>query len=151
VGVELAQALGRFGAAVTLIEAAEALLSLEDRRVGELVAGALAEDGVDVRTSATAVGVARGGDRLPAVTLDDGSEVSAAELLVALGREPRTQGLGLEHLGVELGEDDEVLVEHRCRVAEGLWAVGASPASSLSPTPAPTRRASPRPTCLGTR
>jgi pyruvate/2-oxoglutarate dehydrogenase complex dihydrolipoamide dehydrogenase (E3) component len=135
VGVELAQALGRFGAAVTLIEAAEALLSLEDRRVGELVAGALAEDGVDVRTSATAVGVARGGDRLPAVTLDDGSEVSAAELLVALGREPRTQ----------------VLVEHRCRVAEGLWAVGASPASSLSPTPAPTRRASPRPTCLGTR
>ncbi len=124
VGVELAQALRRFGATVTLTEAADTLLSREDPRVGELAARALAEDGVDVRTGATAVGVKRGDDGLRTVRLDDGAGVSAAELLVAIGRDPRTRELGLEHLGVELGEDGEVLVDYRCRAAEGVWAVG---------------------------
>jgi pyruvate/2-oxoglutarate dehydrogenase complex dihydrolipoamide dehydrogenase (E3) component len=124
VGIELGQALRRFGSRVTLVEAADHLMSREEPRIGELAAEALVEDGVDIRLASRAEAVSREGDGLRTVTLSDGEEVSGAELLVAVGREPRTQGLGLERVGVELGARGEVMVDERLRAADGVWAVG---------------------------
>jgi dihydrolipoamide dehydrogenase len=124
VGLELAQALRRLGAAVTLVEAADRLLGHEAPRVGELLGEVMRGDGIEVRTGSTPVSVERGANGRRTVALDDGERVSAAELLVAVGRRPRTDGLGLEHLGVELGDGEEVLVDERCRAADGVWAVG---------------------------
>jgi pyruvate/2-oxoglutarate dehydrogenase complex dihydrolipoamide dehydrogenase (E3) component len=124
VGVELAQALRRLGAVVTVIEADDRLIGHEDPRVGELVTEALREEGIAVHTGLQPSAVARadGGGRT--VSLEGDHSVSAAELIVAVGRRPRTTGLGLELLGVELGTGGEVLVDDRCRAAEGVWAVG---------------------------
>ena len=124
VGVELSQMLRRFGAEVTLIQASGHLLAREDARVGELLAEALREDGIDVRAATRAASVAREQDGRRTVSLEGGGEVSAAELLVAIGRTPRTDELGLEAAGIEPGERGEIAVDERCRAGEGIWAIG---------------------------
>jgi pyruvate/2-oxoglutarate dehydrogenase complex dihydrolipoamide dehydrogenase (E3) component len=124
VAVELGQFLRRVGARVQLVEAAANVLSREDPRVGELLGEALAADGIDVRTGTRATGVSRNCDGTRTVALEGGGEVSGAELLVAIGRTPRTAGLGVETVGIELGEAGEVPVDERCRAGEGVWAVG---------------------------
>ena len=122
VGLELGQFLSRVGAQVTLVQSADRLINREDPRVGELIAAALADDGVDVRVGRRVAAVARqaGGTR---VTLDDGSTVDTDVVVIGAGRRPRTSGLGLETVGVEPGERG-LAVDDRCRVAPGLWAVG---------------------------
>jgi pyruvate/2-oxoglutarate dehydrogenase complex dihydrolipoamide dehydrogenase (E3) component len=123
VGVELSQLFRRFGAEVALVERAERVVEREDPELSELLAGVLREEGVDLRLGASATAVRREGeDRV--VTLDDGSELRARELLVAVGRKPRTGELGLESVGIEPGERGEVRVDERCRAAEGVWAAG---------------------------
>ncbi|CAA9515047.1 MAG: PF00070 family, FAD-dependent NAD(P)-disulphide oxidoreductase [uncultured Solirubrobacterales bacterium] len=124
VGIELSQMLHRFGAQVTLLQASERLLPREDHRVGELIGEALRQDGIDVRTGARAAAVTRGEDGRRTVSLAGGGEVSGAVVLVAIGRRPRTDGLGLEEAGIELGEGGEVEVDEHCRAGEGVWAIG---------------------------
>ena len=124
VGVELSQVLHRFGAEVTLLESSEHLLAREDPRVGELIVEALRQDGIDVRTATRAVSVACSDDGRRTVALEGGGEVSAAELLVAIGRRPRTDELGLDAVGIEPGDGGEVVVDERCRAGEGVWAIG---------------------------
>ncbi|CAA9501312.1 MAG: PF00070 family, FAD-dependent NAD(P)-disulphide oxidoreductase [uncultured Solirubrobacterales bacterium] len=124
VGVELSQLLHRFGAEVTLVEGSEHLLSREDPRVGELIGEALRVDGIDVRVGTRAVSVASSDDGRSTVSLEGGGQVSAARLLVAIGRRPRTDELGLDAAGIEPGEGGEVLVDERCRAAKGVWAIG---------------------------
>ena len=124
VGVELSQVLHRFGAEVTLLEGSEHLLAREDPRVGELIVEALRQDGIDVRTATRAVSVVCSEDGRRTVALDGGGEVSAAELLVAIGRRPRTDELGLDAVGIEPGDGGEVVVDERCRAGEGVWAIG---------------------------
>jgi dihydrolipoamide dehydrogenase len=126
VGAELAQAWSTLGTEVTLIEGADRLLPREERFAGEQVAGGLREGhGVDVRTGALAQRVRRSGAGV-AVELGDGDTVEAAELLVAVGRKPRTAGVGLESIGVDLGNggfletDDRMMVGGR----DWLYAVG---------------------------
>jgi pyruvate/2-oxoglutarate dehydrogenase complex dihydrolipoamide dehydrogenase (E3) component len=122
VGVELGQFLRRFGARVTLVHDGPRLLAREEPRVSELLAQVLAGDGIDVRAGAEAKSVAADA-RGRSVTLGDGSVVSGRELLVATGRTPRGEGLGLEALGVEHGSRG-VKVDERCRAGEGIWAIG---------------------------
>jgi len=126
VGAELAQAWSSLGTKVTLVEGAERLLPREEPFAGEQVARALSENhGVDVRTGALAKRV-REVDHGIAVELDDGSTIEAAEILVAVGRRPRTDGIGLDSIGIEPGKggfletDDELRVDER----DWLYAVG---------------------------
>jgi dihydrolipoamide dehydrogenase len=126
VGSELSQAWSSLGCRVTLIEGAPHLLSREEPFAGEEVAKALREDhGVDVRTGTKAMGVSRNGD-IVTVALDDGSEIAAAELLVAIGRKPRTGDIGLETIGAEPGRGGFLECDDRLRVGdrEWLYAVG---------------------------
>jgi pyruvate/2-oxoglutarate dehydrogenase complex dihydrolipoamide dehydrogenase (E3) component len=119
IGLELAQAFARFGAAITIVEGADRLLPAEEPEASALAAAALAEDGARTLVGRRAVAVSRNG-RIE-VTLDDGVLVTGDELLVAVGRRPATAGLGLEHYGIG---GRGVPVDGRMQAGDGLWAVG---------------------------
>jgi len=120
VGVELAQVFVRFGATVTVLEAADRLLPPEEPESGDLVAQALREDGIDVRTAVNVESVSY--DGMFSLDLGDGS-VEAEQLLVATGRRADLGALGVGVLGVD--ESARALpVDERLRVADGVWAVG---------------------------
>jgi pyruvate/2-oxoglutarate dehydrogenase complex dihydrolipoamide dehydrogenase (E3) component len=122
VGIELAQFLARFGSRVTLVQGAERLAEREAAEIGDALAEILTADGVDLRLSARAESVRlEGGRRV--VMLADGSEAAGAVLIVATGRRARTEGIGLETVGVEPTRRG-IEVDERCRAAEGVWAVG---------------------------
>jgi pyruvate/2-oxoglutarate dehydrogenase complex dihydrolipoamide dehydrogenase (E3) component len=123
VGVEMAQAWSSLGSQVTVIEALERLLPREEPFAGEELARALVADGVDVRTRARVVSVARHGDAIDA-ELADGGRVTGDRLLVAVGRRPLTADVGLETVGLEPGAP--IAVDDRLRVPglPWLYAVG---------------------------
>jgi dihydrolipoamide dehydrogenase len=126
VGTELAQVWSTLGTTVTLIEGAERLLPREEPFAGEQVATSLGErHGIDVRTGVLAQRVS-GSDAGVSVELDDGDTVEAAEILVAVGRRPRTAGIGLESVDVEPGEGGFLETDARLRVggSEWLYAIG---------------------------
>jgi len=126
VGSELSQAWSTLGVKVTLVEGGERLLSREEPFAGEQVAAALRErHGVDVRTGVLAQRASRDGATVT-VELNDGSAVSAAEILVAVGRKPRTAGIGLETVGAEPGQGGFLETDERLRVGgrDWLYAVG---------------------------
>jgi dihydrolipoamide dehydrogenase len=111
---------------VTLVEGGPRLLSREEPFAGEEVEKALRErHGVDVRTGTKANRVSRDGD-VVGVELDAGGSVAAAEILVAVGRKPRTDEIGLESVGIEAGEGGFLETDERLRVGgrEWLYAVG---------------------------
>jgi dihydrolipoamide dehydrogenase len=118
VGVEMAQAWSSLGSRVTVIEAADRLIAHEEPFAAELLHAALVRRGVDVRTGVRAEAVARQGDEIT-VTLADGAEVTGDRLLVAIGRRPLTEGLGLETVG--LGADGPLEVDDRLRVPGHPW------------------------------
>jgi dihydrolipoamide dehydrogenase len=122
VGVELGQFLARFGSQVTLVQSADRLIGREDPRVGELAAQALAQDGIDVRTGRQARRVHREGDST-VVELDDSSTLTTDAVVIATGRVPRTQDLGLETLGIR-PDSKGLSTDDRCRAGDGLWALG---------------------------
>jgi pyruvate/2-oxoglutarate dehydrogenase complex dihydrolipoamide dehydrogenase (E3) component len=121
VGIELAQLMRRFGTEVHLIEVADRLLAREDPRIGELTLEALRGDGVSVHLGAQASSVTVSGGRRTVHFGDQ--QVSAVELVVAVGRRPRVDGLALEKVGIEPGKRG-ISVDERCRAAEGVWAIG---------------------------
>lgn len=120
-GTELAFAFSSLGSQVTLLSLTN-LLDREEPFVGELVAAALKDQGVDVRVGVSASRVDRGLDGLVTVMLEDGTRLEAEEMLVATGRRPNTDGLGLETIGLEgsLEVDDTLLVHG----TDWLYAVG---------------------------
>jgi dihydrolipoamide dehydrogenase len=126
VGCELAQAFVRFGTRVVLIEAAEHLLGKEDPAVADRLAATLVADGVDVRLGVGAESAAMVGADLVRVTLSDGTHVEVERVLVAAGRRPRTEGLGLDMLGIEMLDDGSLEVDDACRVRgqRHIWAAG---------------------------
>jgi pyruvate/2-oxoglutarate dehydrogenase complex dihydrolipoamide dehydrogenase (E3) component len=122
VGVEMAQVFARFGVSVAIVEGSDRLLAREGRAASDAVRQALEADGVEVRLGEHANGVAAQGDGV-AVTLERGDELRGDVLLVATGRKPRIDGLGLEAVGIEPGRGG-VQVDERLRAADGVWAVG---------------------------
>ncbi len=126
VGSELALAWSTLGTRVALVEGEERLLHREEPFAGEQVAASLRDDhGVDVRTGVLAERVS-GDDGGISVELNDGSGVAGEELLVAIGRTPRTRDIGLESAGVEPGGHGFLATDDRLRVGgrEWLYAVG---------------------------
>lgn len=122
VGTELGQMLGRFGSKVSVVDVLDRLMPREDPQVGALLAQALEEEGLDVRTGTRAVAVRReGAERV--VGFEDGAEVRGEVVIVAAGRRPRTDGIGLETVGVE-PRPAGIAVDDRCRAADGVWAIG---------------------------
>jgi pyruvate/2-oxoglutarate dehydrogenase complex dihydrolipoamide dehydrogenase (E3) component len=118
VGVEMASAYATFGTRVTVIEAGPHVLAREERFAGEEVCAALAEAGVEVRADTRATAVERANGKVT-VQLDDGSNVSGDEILVAVGRRTLSADLGLDELGVEPGRPVEV--DDTLRVAGHDW------------------------------
>jgi pyruvate/2-oxoglutarate dehydrogenase complex dihydrolipoamide dehydrogenase (E3) component len=126
VGAELSQAWSTLGTKVTLVEGEDGLLPREEPFAGEQVAASLRDAyGIDVRTGARAERVAVAGDGV-AVELAGGGRVEAAEILIAVGRKPRSEGIGLESAGVEPGDHGFLATDDRLRVGgrEWLYAVG---------------------------
>jgi pyruvate/2-oxoglutarate dehydrogenase complex dihydrolipoamide dehydrogenase (E3) component len=129
VALELAQTMRRFGSRVTLIERNDTLIHHEDRDVSEAVRELFHDEGIEIRTGTRVVRVeGRSGEsvQLHAITHDGKEEViEGSDLLVATGRTPNTDGIGLETAGVERDERGFVKVDERLRTtAAGVWAVG---------------------------
>lgn len=119
VGAEMSQAWGSLGARVTLLEGEAHILSREEDFAGELVADALAELGVDIRTGQRAEAVQRDGDGAVSVTLADGSQATGDELLVAVGRRPRLSQCGIDAIGLD--PDAPLETDEHLRVAGAPW------------------------------
>ena len=123
VGVELAQAWSTLGVRVVLLEGAPRILVREEPFASAEVEASLREQGVDVRTGIRAVSVSRS-EAAVSVGLADGDSVAGAELLVAVGRKPATEELGLETVGLEPGKPVEVGSNLRSPRHDWLYAIG---------------------------
>jgi pyruvate/2-oxoglutarate dehydrogenase complex dihydrolipoamide dehydrogenase (E3) component len=121
--IELGQRFRLFGAEVTVITAQAHLLAHEEPALGGLLAQHLHRQGLRVVLGRTVLRVERGSDPAYLLPLDDGTQVRGQALVVATGRRPRTQGLGLEQAGVHL-EPRGVTIDEHCRASDGIWAVG---------------------------
>jgi pyruvate/2-oxoglutarate dehydrogenase complex dihydrolipoamide dehydrogenase (E3) component len=123
VGVEIGQAFARMGASVAIAEADDRVLAKEAEPAGELLGEALEAEGIELKLGAKASAAERREDGY-ALSFEDGSELRGEKLLVATGRRPRTEGLGLENAGIEPGESGNVEVDERLRAGDGVWAIG---------------------------
>jgi pyruvate/2-oxoglutarate dehydrogenase complex dihydrolipoamide dehydrogenase (E3) component len=126
VGSELAQAWSTLGTSITLIEGESRLLPREEPFAGEQVAASLHNSyGIDVRTGVLAERVSANGAGV-VIELNDGSRAEGSELLVAIGRTPRTKQIGLESVNVEPGKHGFLDTDGRMRVGgrEWLYAIG---------------------------
>jgi pyruvate/2-oxoglutarate dehydrogenase complex dihydrolipoamide dehydrogenase (E3) component len=121
-GTELAQAIHRFGAEVAIVEDAPHLLSREPAPLGEALAEALRSEGIEVVVGIEATQARRDGDDY-VLELGDGRELRGDRLLVATGRRPRVQDIGLETVGIE-PDARGVPVDAHLRAGERLWAIG---------------------------
>jgi pyruvate/2-oxoglutarate dehydrogenase complex dihydrolipoamide dehydrogenase (E3) component len=122
VGVELGQAVRRLGGEVTLVEGAPHLLPREPSPLGEALAEALQHDGINVRVNVMAAAARRDGEDF-VMELGDGTELRGDRLLVATGRRPRVEGIGLETVGIVPGPHG-ITVDSHLRAGERLWAIG---------------------------
>lgn len=121
-GLELAQVVRRFGGEVVLVEAAAHLLAREPAPLGEALATTLRRDGIEFVLGTPATGARRDGEDF-VLELADGRVLRGDRLLVATGRRPRVEGIGLETVGVT-ADGRGVPVDARMRAGERLWAVG---------------------------
>jgi pyruvate/2-oxoglutarate dehydrogenase complex dihydrolipoamide dehydrogenase (E3) component len=122
VGVEIAQAVFRFGASVALVEGMDHLLPREPKPLGDALGEALADEGIELHFGQHASSARRDGDEF-VLEFGDGQELRGDRLLVATGRRPRTEGLGLENVDVS-PEKTGIPVDERLNVTEGVWAIG---------------------------
>jgi pyruvate/2-oxoglutarate dehydrogenase complex dihydrolipoamide dehydrogenase (E3) component len=123
VGVEMAQAIHRLGAEVALVEGADRPLPREPRPLGEALGEVLAADGVELCFGQHASAVRKEGGEF-VVSFSGREDLRGDRLLVATGRRPRVDGLGLESVGIEPGERGAIEVDSRLRAAEDIWAIG---------------------------
>ncbi|MGJ6124514.1 FAD-containing oxidoreductase [Mycolicibacterium sp. Y3] len=125
IGLEFAQMYRRFGAEVTVVERGPRLASREDEDVSAAIRGILEAEGIAVYTDATDIRFEKR-DNAIAVSPNVGTEpVIGSHVLVAVGRRPNTDDLGLEHAGVETDARGYVVVDDQLRTtAEHIWAMG---------------------------
>jgi pyruvate/2-oxoglutarate dehydrogenase complex dihydrolipoamide dehydrogenase (E3) component len=127
IGLEFAQMYRRFGSAVTVVEMQSRLIAREDEDVSAGIAEILEREGIDIRLNAKCISVARHGNGV-SVGLDcstDPPEVVGSHLLLAVGRRPNTDDLGLEKAGVAIDERGYIQVDDQLRTnVPGIWALG---------------------------
>ena len=128
IGAEFSQAMRRFGSKVTLIDRNGRLMSKEDPDVCEALGSLLADEGIDILLNARIKQVSgKSGDSVSVVVEQNGMEkvLKGTHILVATGRHPNTEGLGLELTGVELTDRGYIKVNDRLQTtAPGVWAIG---------------------------
>ncbi len=128
IGVELSQAMRRFGSKVTIIDRNDRLMHREDDDVTEALQKLSADEGIDTVLNATIKHVSgKSGQSIKMVIEQRGAEktLEASHLLVAAGRSPNTDEIGLELAGVELTERRHIKVNERLQTtAPGVWAIG---------------------------
>ena len=122
VGVEMAQAVRRLGGEVVLVGADERVLPREPAPLGEALGEVLRRDGIELALGARAQAARRAGDDY-VLELSDGRELRGERLLVATGRRPRVDGIGLESVGIE-PDAHGIPVDASLRAGERLWAIG---------------------------
>ncbi|MDZ7675333.1 MAG: NAD(P)/FAD-dependent oxidoreductase [Acidimicrobiales bacterium] len=122
IGVELAQSFARFGSPITVVEAMDRLVPMEEPEAGALLAEVFTAEGIDVRTGARVTGVSSSRDGVR-IELGDGNTLDAARLLVATGRRADLAAVGLGAAGID-DMQRWVPVDGRQRVTDGIWAVG---------------------------
>src|SRR5205085_7796044 len=127
IGLEFAQVYRRFGSEVTVIELAPRLIAREDEDVSRAVAGFLTEEGIDVRIDSKVISAQRQGSAM-AVTVESAgklSQVVGTHLLLAIGRRPNTDDLGLEKPGVAVDARGYIDVDDQLRTnVPSIWALG---------------------------
>jgi pyruvate/2-oxoglutarate dehydrogenase complex dihydrolipoamide dehydrogenase (E3) component len=136
VGVEMSQAMRRFGSKVTVVDRNARLMSKEDPDICEALRSLLADEGIDILLNARIKQVSgKSGDSVSVVVVQNGVQsgeqngiekvLKGSHLLVATGRNPNTEGLGLEMTGVELTDRGYIKVNERLQTtAPGVWAIG---------------------------
>jgi pyruvate/2-oxoglutarate dehydrogenase complex dihydrolipoamide dehydrogenase (E3) component len=127
IGLELAQIYRRFGSDVTVIELASRLIVREDEDVSLAVAEILAGEGIDIRVDTKVVGVARHGNGIAVDVIQDGirSQIVGSHLLLAIGRRPNTDDLGLGEAGIAVDERGFITVDDELRTnVPHVWAMG---------------------------
>ncbi len=122
VGVEMAQAVRRLGGEVVLLEGAGRVLAREPAPLGEALGEVLRRDGVELILGAHATAARHDVDDY-ILELDDGRQLRGDRLLVATGRRPRVDGIGLETVGIEVNGHG-IPVDAQLRAGERLWAIG---------------------------
>ena len=122
VGVEMAQVVRRFGGEVALVEGSGRLLAREPAPLGEALGEALRREGIELVFGGHATAARQDGEDY-VLALDDGRELRGDRLLIATGRRPRVEGIGLETLGIEANPRG-IPVDSRLRAGERLWAIG---------------------------
>jgi pyruvate/2-oxoglutarate dehydrogenase complex dihydrolipoamide dehydrogenase (E3) component len=127
VGLEFAQMYRRFGSEVTVVELAAHLIAREDEDVSRAVAEILKDEKIDVRVNSKVVAVGKHGNDI-AVTLESGgtkSQIIGSHLLLAIGRRPNTDDLGLDKAGVATNSRGYIEVDDQLRTnVPGIWALG---------------------------
>ena len=135
VGIELAQAMRRFGSKVMILEHGERLLPREDDDVVEGLSSLLNDEGIRLVPNARIKRVlGTSGQSVRVVIGQDGAEktLDGTHLLVAVGRTPNTEGIGLERAGVEVNDRGFLMVDERLQTtAENVWAIGEVAGSPL--------------------
>jgi pyruvate/2-oxoglutarate dehydrogenase complex dihydrolipoamide dehydrogenase (E3) component len=127
VGLEFAQIYRRFGSDVTVIELAPYLIAREDEDVSRAVADILKDENVDVRLNCKVVGVAKQGNNIEVTVEHSGtkSQVIGSHLLLAIGRRPNTDDLGLDKAGIATDSRGYIEVDDQLRTnVSGIWALG---------------------------
>jgi pyruvate/2-oxoglutarate dehydrogenase complex dihydrolipoamide dehydrogenase (E3) component len=128
VGIELSQALRRFGSKVTLIDRNQRLMSKEDEDVCEALRTLLQDEGIDILLAARVKELSgKSGDAVSVIVDQNGTvkTVKGSHVLVAAGRTPNTEGLRLDLAGVELTDRGYIKVNERLQTdAPGVWAIG---------------------------
>ncbi len=127
IGLEFGQMYRRFGSEVTIIEQAPRLIARDDEDVSEAVREILGQEGVNIRLEAECIRVEKRGEQV-AVNLDCGSgsrEVVGSDLLMAVGRRPNTDDLGLDKTEIEVDDRGYIVVDDQlCTSVTGVWALG---------------------------
>jgi len=127
IGLEFAQMMRRFGAQVTVVERSAHLLPREDADVSDGIREILQAEGVRFELEAECLSLAQLADGISvgAQCADERAPIVASHVLLAVGRRPNTDGLGLEHAGIRMDAKGYIEVDDQCRTsATGVWAVG---------------------------
>jgi pyruvate/2-oxoglutarate dehydrogenase complex dihydrolipoamide dehydrogenase (E3) component len=127
VGLEFAQMYRRFGSEVTVIEFGPHLISREDPDVSQAVAGFLTEEGIDVRVDSKMISVKKRGNSITAEIESKGSisQIAGTHMLIATGRRPNTDDLGLDKAGIATDARGYIQVDDQLRTnISSVWAMG---------------------------
>lgn len=127
IGLEFAQVMRRFGAEVTVVERSSQLLPREDTDVSDGIRAILENEGVRFAMASECLSLSRDGERIRvgAACGNDQPTIVGSHVLLAVGRRPNTDSLGLDTAGIETDARGYITVDDQCRTsAEGVWAVG---------------------------